>query len=89
MQLAVQLREEARLELDAMRQVYEAMLPKIPLAPQMPRCWGLSSHELAGRLDAAPYGPSRNTVQLGRFPECRTVLSKRFATHCRVPNAAN
>ncbi len=32
---------------------------------------------------------NRNTVQLGRFPECRTVLSKRFATHCRVPNAAN
>jgi len=30
-----------------------------------------------------------NTVQLGRFPECRTALIKRFAHDCRAPNGAN
>ncbi len=32
---------------------------------------------------------STNTVQLGRFPECRAALIKPFPYHRRTPNGAN
>ncbi|HEY1607338.1 MAG TPA: hypothetical protein VGF77_17245 [Allosphingosinicella sp.] len=57
MRKAVALREEAREGLDRLRLEYESSLPAIPSA-QTPRQWGMSSAELAGRLDAAPYEPA-------------------------------
>lgn len=63
MQHAMQLREEARVDLDALQMAYQETLPAIPSVPHMPRSWDLLSPDFAGRLDAAPYEPGVRFVR--------------------------
>lgn len=63
MQRAVQLREDARQGLDGLKLAYETTLPPMPPAQGTPQRWNISTSELTGRLDAAPYAPDVRAVR--------------------------